>query len=531
MSEYFTPKICVAAYSGRMEIKMKKIIASVTLLLIILSILTGCGAGDVGGVNKIPPCEEHSDSDDNGICDKCKISLLVSLDFYAVNDLHGKFKDTASNVGVDELTTYFRLKSLSDDNIILLSSGDMWQGSSESNLTKGKIITEWMNYLGFEAMTLGNHEYDWGEEYIKANDEAADFPFLAINVFDADTDERVEYCDASVIVEREGIQIGIIGAIGDCYSSISGDKSSGFYIKTGSDLTALVKAESDKLRGAGADIIVYSIHDGHDRSSSGEKLITNSALAAYYDISLSDGYVDLVFEGHTHQSYVLEDTYGVHHLQNGGENKGISYAELKFNKVTGTVRTGTTQFIPASIYSKNSDDAIVEELLNKYEEEIALGDVVLGSLTKKLYSDEIKSIVARLYYEYGMEIWSDRYDIALGGGFISTRNPYDLSAGEVRYSDVQSILPFDNDLVLCSIKGYDLKYRFFETDNSNYYIYYGSYGEDIRDNIDLNATYYIVTDTYSSSYASNNLTEVIRVDEEIFARDLFAAYIKNGGLK
>ena len=84
-----------------------------------------------------------------------------------MNDLHGKFADTDTQPGVDELSTYLRAATFSNENTILLSSGDMWQGSSESNLTKGLIMTEWMNSLGFVSMTLGNHEFDWGEDAIK----------------------------------------------------------------------------------------------------------------------------------------------------------------------------------------------------------------------------------------------------------------------------------------------------------------------------------------------------------------------------
>ena len=117
----------------------------------------------------------------------------------------------------------------------------------------------------------------------------------------------------------------------------------------------------------------------------------------------------------------------------------------------------------------------------------------------------------------------------LGGGFMSARSPYNLQAGTVTYGDLQSILPFDNQIVLCSISGYDLRTKFFETTNSRYYIYYDTYGAEIRNNIQNNKTYYIITDTYTSTYKYNNLTEIARLDETTFARDLLAAYIKQGG--
>ena len=475
--------------------------------------------------------DAHTDEDNDGSCDDCGISVIITFDFYALNDLHGKFDDTDSQGGVDELSTYLANAYNTDDNVILLSSGDMWQGSFESNSTKGLIITDWMNELDFVSMTLGNHEYDWGEEHIKANVALAEFPFLAINIYERDTNERVDYVQSSVLVERGGMKIGIIGAIGDCYSSISGDKVEEVYFKTGAALTELVKAESEKLRAEGADYIVYSIHGGFGSNSSAS-MVQTSSLRGYYDASLSkDGYVDLVFEGHTHKSYAFEDEYGVPHLQNGGDNSGVSHVEVRLNFANGYDRVSVSEIIKPSRYANLEDHPIVDELLQKYADQVDAGKLVLGQNSRLRNSTEIKNLVADLYYEAGIERWGDKYDIALGGGFISVRSPYDLAAGEVKYSDLNSLLPFDNQLVLCSIKGRDLKNKFFETNNSNYYIAYGDYGASIRNNIDYNATYYIITDTYCSSYAYNNLTVVEYYDAGVYARDLIADYIRAGGLQ
>ena len=475
--------------------------------------------------------DAHTDEDNDGSCDDCGISVIITFDFYALNDLHGKFDDTDSQGGVDELSTYLANAYNTDDNVILLSSGDMWQGSFESNSTKGLIITDWMNELDFVSMTLGNHEYDWGEEHIKANVALAEFPFLAINIYERDTNERVDYVQSSVLVERGGMKIGIIGAIGDCYSSISGDKVEEVYFKTGAALTELVKAESEKLRAEGADYIVYSIHGGFGSNSSAS-MVQTSSLRGYYDASLSkDGYVDLVFEGHTHKSYAFEDEYGVPHLQNGGDNSGISHVEVRLNFANGYDRVSVSEIIKPSRYANLEDHPIVDELLQKYADQVDAGKLVLGQNSRLRNSTEIKNLVADLYYAAGIKRWGDKYDIALGGGFISVRSPYDLAAGEVKYSDLNSLLPFDNQLVLCSIKGRDLKNKFFETNNSNYYIAYGDYGASIRNNIDYNATYYIITDTYCSSYAYNNLTVVEYYDAGVYARDLIADYIRAGGLQ
>jgi 2',3'-cyclic-nucleotide 2'-phosphodiesterase (5'-nucleotidase family) len=469
-------------------------------------------------------CLAHADANDDGYCDYCRDSVIVIVDIYAINDLHGKVNASDSQPGLGPLTTY--LKTVMGENTILLSTGDMWQGSSESNLTYGALVTDWMSEMGFVSMTIGNHEYDWGESYISANASIAEFPILAINVYDKSTGERAEYATPSVVVSRGGIEIGIIGAIGDCYSSISGDVSGGFEFKTGNELAALVKAESDRLRGMGVDFIVYSLHDGYGSSSSGVKNVNSNTIASYYQSVLSDGYVDLVFEAHTHQSYILLDNGGVYHLQGGGENKGISYAAISVNSANGNTKVTKTTIISQSKYQNLADDELVDRLLEEYAEDISGAYEVLGNNRKYRDDSEVEQLVADLYYEFGVSEWGDKYDIVLGGGFIRTRNPYNLYAGETTYSDIYSLLPFDNALVLCSIKGSDLKSKFINTSNSDYYICYGDYDiSSIKDN----ATYYIVTDTYTSTYAPNRLTEVARAADGIYARDLVADFIKKGG--
>lgn len=475
---------------------------------------------------------KHVDDNDNGACDVCRAPVLVYFDFYSVNDLHGKFADTGDNIGVDELTTYLKRAREIDDNAIFLSAGDMWQGSSESNLTKGAIITDWMNELDFAAMALGNHEFDWGTEHIEANSRIAEFPILAINVFDRKTNKRADYCKASTMIDSDGLQIGIIGAIGDCYSSIAPDKCDDVYFKVGRDLTELVKAESDALKKRGADFIVYVLHDGYGSTNTGAvQDVASSKISSYYDVSLSDGYVDLVFEGHSHQGYRLQDTYGVYHIQHRGDNKGgISHVEVGINIITGTNNFTEIDLITTGQYQSFPDDPIVNALLKKYEDILSPAKQVLGYNASHRNYDSLCQLMAQAYYDFGVKQWGNKYKIALGGGYLNVRSPYYLSAGNVTYADLQSLFPFDNTITLCSIKGRDLKQRFFESSNEDYYIAYGDYGNSIRNNINLNATYYVIVDSYSAAYSPNRLTVIEEFDQTTFPRDLFAELVRSGGL-
>ena len=520
---------------------MKKLIA-LFLILIICFLATACN-NKPNDATETPKKEKeeveetlcdddgvegHSDEDNDTYCDNCHIYVVTTFDFYAINDLHGKFATSDNTTGVEGLTTYLKKSTSLDDNPIILSSGDMWQGGAHSNLTKGLIVTDWMNSMGFVSMTLGNHEFDWGESYVETNAELANFPFLAINIYDKDTNKLVDYCKSSVMVECNGLQVGIIGAIGDTYSSISSDKVQDVYFKTGSSLTSLVKSEAQKLRSEGAELIIYSLHDGYGKSTS-DKVISDSALSSYYDVSLS-GYVDLVFEGHTHCGYVLRDSKNVYHLQNSGDNGGISHTELEYNFANGNYEVTQAEHVSVSKYRDLDADSVVTELLEKYKDQVAKADEILGVNDSSIDKNRLRSIVAELYFNAGNTRWGDKYNIVLGGGFMTVRSPGYLRAGTLTYGDIEAILPFENQLVLCSIKGRDLLNKFINTSNSNYFIYCGEYGNSIKNKIDYNATYYVITDTYSAYYSYNNLTVIERYDETTFARDLLADYIKAGNL-
>ena len=432
-----------------------------------------------------------------------------------MNDLHGMFEDSDSQPGVDEFTT-FMFDRYEDTSAyeVLLSSGDMWQGSVESSSNKGALMTEWMNYVGFEAMTLGNHEYDWGGDYIAQNAEIANFPFLAINVLV--NNQPASYCQPSVIIERGGVKIGVIGAIGDVLSSISGEITNDLYFKKGSALTSLVQAEAKRLRDVeGCDIVVYSLHEGYDEG---------------YDTVLSDknsgkGYVDIVFEGHTHKSYKKTDGKGVYHIQAGGYNKAISYARFVVDKQKDTVKISNASYLNNSNYSSSSlaDDPIVDQLMDKYFPTSDPYNDVLGY--NKTYRDdsEVVQKVADLYLEIGKATWGDDYQIVLGGGYLKTRTPYNLYAGNVTYADIFALLPFDNDVILGKIKGSDLTANFLEKAT-----YICTVNGNLCDNIVSTQYYYIVVDSYTAFYSWNNITVIERLPN-VYARDLLKDFIVSGG--
>jgi 2',3'-cyclic-nucleotide 2'-phosphodiesterase/3'-nucleotidase len=451
----------------------------------------------------------HKDQNGDGSCDNCYVKVRVILDIYALNDLHGSFMDTDDQPGVDEFMTYLFQKYEDDAAYeLLISSGDMWQGTVESSSNKGMLMTEWMNLMGFASMTVGNHEFDWGIDYIESNSEIANFPFLAINL--RYNGERPDFIKSSVIVEKGGLKIGIIGAIGDVRNSISGEFTSGLEFISGSALTSLVQSEAKRLRSdEGCDIVVYSIHDNNES----------------YDFELSNknsgkGYVDVVFEGHTHTRYVETDKYGVVHIQAGGYNKAISYVSFSYDLMSGEYFVKEKSLIYNSVYGNSSIDGheAVDQIYDKYFSENDPYTTVLGYNGVYMSSSDIESLVTSLYLEYGKERW-ESYDIALAAASINVRTPGNLPSGAVTYSQIFQLLPFDNSIILGKMRGSDINKKVLSSGQLDYTL--GSAASFNKDEY-----YYIITDSYCAYYSYNNIEIVDKIDLDIYARDLVAEYVK-----
>ena len=443
----------------------------------------------------------------------------VSLDIFAFNDTHGNVVDTqGKGLGLSKTTTL--LKEISTPaTSIFISQGDMWQGSVESGLTRGNIVTEWMNSMDFVSMTVGNHEFDWGQEYIVSNQELATFPTLGINVLYRSNNQRVNYLSPSTTFVRNGAKIGVIGAIGNCYSSVSRSKVADITFATGYTLTNLVKAEATRLRNEEkCDFIIYSIH--------------GSSADGDYDTDLSNGYVDLVLEGHTHNKYVETDEYGVYHVQSNAYNENFYRITVNLNLAANTYTVNNpvsyNLYSSSSPYRNYAEDTETKAILDKYKDQYQFAYDVSGYNEVDRYASDLKQKVANLYYDYGNTTWGSQYNLILGGGYISCRGS-NLPQGNVTYADLYTLFPFDNDVSLCSISGRNLRNTQFITGNSNYFTKWSSYGESIRYNIDDYTTYYLVTDTYTVDYYTS-LNVIAKFENGgVYARDLLNRFIADGG--
>ena len=96
---------------------------------------------------------------------------------------------------------------------LLIDDGNFFQGTPIGTKTQGRAIIDFMNRLGFDAATVGNHEFDLGKEVLMNLAKNSSFPFLACNLLDAKTGDVVDFVKPYVIKEVAGVKVALVGAI------------------------------------------------------------------------------------------------------------------------------------------------------------------------------------------------------------------------------------------------------------------------------------------------------------------------------
>lgn len=384
---------------------MKKIL----LLLMLLFIITGCTS------NKAPK----------------------TLTILALNDFHGNVID--ENGGLSRIGN-FLIKEKNKATTTILASGDMLQGSALSNLTQGKVVLDVMGYIGFDAMTIGNHEFDWGIETISSLSEYAEFPFLAANIYDKRTNERVEWAKPYTTFTRDNLKIGVIGIIGKTLTEdISPTIISNYEFK---DEYVIVKEMARVLRvDEQCDIVILSAHNN-----------TKSDNQAYADLS-GDEQIDAVLNGHTHTNYHGEilgkDGIRMPYVQSASTGQYIGKIELTLENKKVVDGSATNIRVSKVLADENTK---INEIINGYNEDILeITSEVLGTAGVTIDRSRATSWAPDVIKYYTNK------DVALinTGGIRS--NAFPISADEaITVGKVWEIMPFDNVVKTVNMKASDV---------------------------------------------------------------------------
>ena len=388
----------------------------------------------------------------------CSQKNVVEIQILSFNDYHGAISETDSHKGL--LNFASTIKELTDKNkkyTVLLSAGDMYQGSAQSNMNRGKLMIDVMNELGLEAMTIGNHEFDWGIDVIKSHHDGnkengeANFDYLGCNIFEVNQvyDDlvemgRVDWAKDYKIVERDGIKIGIVGWISTtCMDDISAPIIKDYKFEMPASYVGEIARQLRTEQNC--DLIIAMGHDGN-------KLVNYNIG---YDASAK---IDLIINGHTHDTYIEKNTnHSV--IQSGSYGEYLGITKIKFDKSNKEVKSLATENKlietvkkPDKSIKKIIDDSL-ESINPLIEEKIGVaGENISRSLGATWTANAIKSATGA---DIGVVNW---------GGIRSGAFPI-MANDDIKVSKLWEIMPFENMVELTTLTGKQVKSLEYNSDS------------------------------------------------------------------
>ncbi|MDX1509707.1 MAG: metallophosphoesterase, partial [Woeseiaceae bacterium] len=252
-----------------------------------------------------------------------KDAQRFTLSVIGTNDVHGAFAPQQDQGGLVTISGYvdaLRAARAADGGaVLLIDAGDMWQGTLEANLVEGKSVVEAYNAMGFDAATIGNHEFDFGPEgdaatprnpgddprgALKQRAREMNFPLLSANLIDEATGKHIDWDNVSpsVMLDVQGIQVGVIGVITrSAPATTIKSNIAGLEVEP---LARAITREAERLRAAGAHLVFVAAHAGARCSDHSDPYDT-SACNMQGEImqvaqTLQPGLVDHIFAGHVH---------------------------------------------------------------------------------------------------------------------------------------------------------------------------------------------------------------------------------------
>ena len=400
---------------------------------------------------------------------KASSSHLVVLH---TNDTHGHplkfFHYPAPDVGgLPARATLVEHIRRENDNVLLLDAGDLNTGMAESNLFKAKPDLIGYNYIGYDAMVLGNHEFDNPPAVLKKQMELADFPFLSANVKTKDGEYLAE---PYIIKEFDDFTVAIFG-LTTKETEIIGDPEHIKDIVFEDEIKVANRLVPELQKKA--DIIIALVHMGiYESSERGSQRLASKVSG-----------IDLIIDGHTHtmlERPVFVETPDSDHptvivqawqwgLVLGRvdlwiKNKkiiDITFEAIPINLKKVEEESGGTQIYQFLGEPINEDDTLLS-LLQPYKEkaEEVLSETIGHSegMFDNTYTREretaLGDIIADSMLWYTKNSGTD-FAIQNAGG-IKT----DLQEGPVTRKIVYELLPFDNSLVVVTLRGTDVQALF-----------------------------------------------------------------------
>ena len=380
----------------------------------------------------------------------------VCARIFSTNDTHGRLLPAEQSWsegrlvgGSAALAAYVAREHAAEPEcpLFVVSGGDFMQGTLISNLTDGRATIDAMNAIGYDAVAIGNHEFDWGVDVLVDRVAEADFAMLGANIFLRGTDRHPDWVRPWTIVERDGVRIGFVGMITPSTPTITRAVNVVDF-EFGSIAEALDRY-IPVVREEGVDFVVAVMHEGAfcKDDDEGNDACEGRALEA---LAATTARFDYAVTGHTH-SRVETEVRGVPVIQSFSNTTAYGLGRID-RDAAGTVsarRLGIHRVWADEI----APDPGLEEIVASYSAELSdLMDRIVVTLPEELRAPRDGDFpLGRIVAD--AQRAASGADIALmnNGGI---RRP--LPAGPVTYSDLFELQPFGNMLIRHTMSGAQL---------------------------------------------------------------------------
>ena len=377
------------------------------------------------------------------------------------NDVHGRIVEEKGVIGDAKLATVIeKEREKSDQTTLVVDAGDAFQGLPISNSTKGEARAKILNEVGYDAMAVGNHEFDFGLDEAKKYKEILNFPLLSSNTYV----NGARLFEAATIVDKnkdvEGDEFVVIGVTTPETATKTHPKNvkGVTFTEPIAEVNKVIEEIQAKALAEGKDYKHYVVlaHLGVDTTTPVEW--RGSTLAeALSKNPLLKGKRVTVIDGHSHT--VESTTYGdnVTYNQTGSYLHNVGKITYKSRQLLGN----PTQ-IPAADAKKLEANPKIEKLVKdikqKYDAENAV-EVVSNSPVElngdrenvRVRETNLGNVVADSLYQYGQTGFSHPTDIAVtnGGGLRET-----IAKGKpITKGNVIAVLPFGNTITQIQVTG------------------------------------------------------------------------------
>jgi len=372
------------------------------------------------------------------------------LDIITYTDFAGAIDETYHCPGAARLSGLFQLiRSENPEGTLLLDAGDILCGAPICNLTAGEPVVEVLNHFGIDVMTMGNHEFDNGEETMTRVLSAAKFPILCANILSEKTGGLLPFAREWVMLERGGVKIGVVGVTTE-YTPymVKADKFVGYKVLPPADVLNML---IPKIREAGADIVVVLGHLPGNESENGIDGELGEVHRAIAPVDVMIGGHNLgdvaCVEGNTIFAKVGFSAAKVARISlNLDENKKITDRSVRIYDMM--AEEGQ------SIEKDAEMQALVDSLMEPYRP--ALYEP-LAELPVRLDVSRDDECALGNFYTAGLAA-AGKAEI---GMFNATSIFGYMPAGTVTAEMVTHVMCFDEDVFVGNMSG-ELLYRFFE---------------------------------------------------------------------